>query len=285
VQGIVYVNGAFVAAAEARVSVFDRGFLFADGVYEVAAVLDGRLVDAAAHLARLERSLRELSLSSPAAPERIGAIAGDLVARNALTEGLVYIQITRGVAPRDFAFPRDVAPTLVMFTQPKNILGAPAATQGIAVKSTPDLRWARRDIKSVALLAQTLAKQAAAEAGCQEAWMIDASGYVTEGSSSTAFIVTKAGAIVTRPNSQDILPGCTRRAVTALAAREGYALEDRPFSLTEAYGAQEAFITSASTFVTPVTSIDDRPIGAGLPGPAAKALRKLYIAFARESAA
>jgi D-alanine transaminase len=281
---MAYVNGAFTPLSEARVSVLDRGFLFADGVYEVAAVLDGRLVDNAAHLDRLERSLRELALTSPVSRSGLVDIQKELIARNGVSEGLVYIQITRGAAPRDFAFPKDAAPTLVMFTQAKNILGSPAARSGVAVKTLPDIRWARRDIKSVALLAQALAKQAAAEAGCQEAWMIDEAGRVTEGASSTSFIITKAGAIVTRPNSHAILAGCTRRALMALAAREGLAIEERAFTLAEAHEATEAFLTSASTFVLPVVAIDGTPVGAGVPGENTLKLRELYIAFARGTA-
>ena len=281
---IAYVNGVFTPLESAKISVLDRGFLFADGVYEVAAVLDGKLVDNDAHLARLERSLAELRLACPVPMARVAEIEAELVARNGVEEGLVYLQVTRGAAEREFAFPEGATPTLVGFTQKKNILANPWAQRGIAVKSVPDRRWARRDIKSIALLAQALAKQAAAEAGCQEAWMVDADGLITEGSSSTAFIVTKDGAVVTRPNSQTILPGCTRRAVLALVEREGLRFDERAFSLAEAYDAAEAFNTAATAFVLPVVSIDGRPIGAGVPGPRAKALRELYIAFARASA-
>jgi D-alanine transaminase len=283
-SAIAYVNKEFLPLSEARVSVLDRGFLFADGVYEVAAVLDGRLVDNDAHLARLERSLRELSLESPVAMTRLREIQKELVARNGVSEGLVYIQITRGAAERDFAFPKAATPTLVMFTQKKIISEAPLARSGIAVKTVPDIRWARRDIKSVALLAQVLAKQAAASEGCQEAWMLDEKGFVTEGSSSTCFILTRAGALVTRENSNAILPGCTRRAVLALAREKGLRIEERAFSIEEAHDAEEAFITSASAFVLPVVEIDKRRVGAGVPGEIALALRERYIAFARESA-
>jgi len=281
---IAYVNGAFTPLAEARVSILDRGFLFADGVYEVAAVIDGKLIDNAAHLARLERSLGELRLKSPVPLARIAEIEAELVEKNGVTEGMVYLQITRGAAERDFGFPKDVEPTLVAFTQKKNILSSPAAQSGVKVVAVPDLRWARRDIKSVALLAQVLAKQAAVEAGCQEAWMVDADGLVTEGSSSTAFIVTKGGAIVTRANSQAILPGCTRKAVLALAARENLTIEERGFSVAEACEAEEAFLTSASNLVLPVIAIDGKPIGKGVPGEKAIALRALYIECAMSEA-
>lgn len=278
---LAYVNGDFTPLDEARVSVLDRGFLFADGVYEVAAVLGGRLVDNDSHLARLERSLAAISLERPVPMARIVEVEEELIARNAISEGLVYIQITRGAAPRDFAFPRNAQPTLVMFAQAKNILANPAAKTGVAVKTVDDIRWARRDIKSVALLAQVLAKQEAAQAGCYEAWMVDEEGFVTEGSSSSSFVITKGGAIVTRPNSNSILPGCTRRAVVALAERERLSIEERPFSRAEAYDAAEAFLTSASSFVLPVVEIDGRTIGDGAPGAMTTALRELYIAFAR----
>ncbi len=280
-----YVNGEFTPLGEARVSILDRGFLFGDGVYEVAAVLDGKLIDNEAHLARLERSLRELALPCPAPLAEIAALQKQLVARNRLAEGIVYVQITRGVAEREFGFPKDAAPTLVMFTQRKTIIDAPAAKTGVAVKTVPDLRWARRDIKSVALLAQVLAKQAAVEAGCQEAWMVDPQGLVTEGSSSTSFIITKAGAILTRPNSAAILPGCTRAALATLAGQSGLTIEERPFSVAEALAAAEAFLTSASTFVTPVVSIDGAPVGSGTPGALTRRLREIYIDFARATAA
>ncbi len=281
---IAYVNGVFTPLEDARVSILDRGFLFADGVYEVAAVIDGRLIDNEAHLARLARSLGELRLASPLSMDKIVEIERALVARNGVTEGLVYLQITRGAAERDFSFPKNAKPTLVAFAQKKNILSAPAAQSGVKVLSVPDLRWARRDIKSVALLAQVLAKQSATEAGCQEAWMVDQDGFVTEGSSSTAFIITKGGAIVTRPNSDAILPGCTRRAVMALADQEGLAVEERPFTVAEAQEAAEAFLTSASNLVLPIVSIDGRPVGSGAPGERAKRLRAIYLDFARATA-
>jgi D-alanine transaminase len=279
---IAYLNGDYLPLDEARVSVLDRGFLFADGIYEVSAVLDGHLVDNASHLARFERSLGEIALPLPASMDRIEEIEKELVTRNAVKEGVVYMQVTRGVAPRDFAFPKNVAPTLLMFTQAKTIIDAPAVQKGVAVKTLEDIRWARRDIKSIALLAQVLAKQAAVEAGCQEAWMVE-DGFVTEGGSSSTFIVTKDNVLVTRPNSQALLPGCTRKAILALAAEKGVRLEERPFTVAEALAAAEAFFTSASSFVMPVASIDGQPIGSGAPGPVTKRLREIYIAFARQS--
>ncbi|MFO1124915.1 MAG: D-amino-acid transaminase [Methylocystis sp.] len=278
---IAYVNGAYLPLAEARVSILDRGFLFADGVYEVAAVIGGRLIDNEAHLSRLENSLRELGIEPPLSMQKIADVEAELVARNDVNEGLVYLQITRGAASdRDFAFPAETSPTLVAFAQKKIILASSAAETGVKVLTVPDLRWARRDIKTIALLAQVLAKQAALDAGCQEAWMVDQNGLVTEGSSSTAFIITKANAIVTRPNSVAILPGCTRKAVQSLAAREGLTIEERGFSVAEAYEAKEAFLTSASNLVLPVVSIDGRPIGSGAPGASSRLLRTLYIEWA-----
>lgn len=275
-----YVSGAFVPFADAAVPITDRGFLFADGIYEVSAVLEGKLVDNDGHLARLDRSLREIRIANPHTHDEWVGLQTEMIQRNALREGTVYIQVTRGAAERDFAFPPNAVPTVVMFTQAKNIADAPAARTGARVISVPDLRWARRDIKSVALLAQVLAKQAAAEAGVAEAWMVQ-DGFVTEGGSSTAFIITAQGRIVTRPLSRDILPGITRQSVLALAAETGLTLEERPFTLDEAFAADEAFFTSASSFVMPVIAIDDRMIGGGQPGPYTRRLRDLYIAAAR----
>jgi D-alanine transaminase len=274
----VFVNGAFVPFEEARIPIMDRGFLFADGIYEVSAVIGGRLVDNAAHLARLDRSLKEIRISNPYSSAEWTRLEEELVRRNELTEGVVYMEVTRGVAERDFAFPKDASPTVVMFTQAKTILRAPAAETGVAVVTVPDLRWKRRDIKSVALLAQVLAKQAAAEAGVAEAWMVE-DGFVTEGSSSTAFIIA-GDRIVTRPLSTAILPGITRMAVMRLAKEAGLTIDERPFTLEEARAASEAFFTSASSFVMPVVTIDGAPLGEGKPGPHTRRLRELYIAMA-----
>ena len=284
-ERIAYVNGSFMPLAEASVSVLDRGFLFADGIYEVAAVLDGKLVDNASHLARLERSVGEIALALPETLDRIQEIEKELVARNDLVNGMVYLQVTRGAdSGRDFAFPKgDIKPTLIMFTTVKDIVNQPSAKTGIAVITVPDLRWVRRDIKSVALLAQVLAKQAAAEAGAGEAWMIE-DGVVTEGGSSSAFILTKDDVLVTRQNGSEILPGCTRKAVVALAEERQLRVEERPFSIAEALVAKEAFTTSATLFVQPVVSIDGKPIGNGKPGPMTERLREIYVEFARATA-
>jgi D-alanine transaminase len=281
---IAYVNGSFVPLSDARISILDRGFLFADGIYEVTAVLDGRLIDNASHLARLQRSVGEISLALPETIERIQEIQKELIARNHLISGSIYIEVTRGAdTARDFTFPKGVRPTLIMFAQFKDIVNAPSAKTGIAVITVPDMRWARRDIKSVALLAQVLAKQAAAEAGAGEAWMIE-DGKVTEGGSSSAFILTHDDVLVTRPNSSAILPGCTRKAVVALAEERQLRVEERPFTIEEALAAKEAFVTSATLFVQAVVSIDGKSVADGRPGPMANRLREIYVDFARQSA-
>ncbi|MHA6768750.1 D-amino-acid transaminase [Sphingobium ummariense] len=283
-MSVAYLNGRYLPLDQAHVSVLDRGFLFADGIYEVAAVIDGHLVDSASHLARLERSAREIGITLPIPLAEVEAVQQELIARNGLGEGLVYLQLTRGAdATREFLPSPGIAPTLVMFVQAKPFLDVPAVRTGIAVATVPDIRWKRRDIKSVMLLAQAMAKQAAREAGAQEAWMVE-DGFVTEGASSTAFIVTGEG-IVTRPYSQAVLAGCTGAALTALAEESGLTVIRRPFTVDEALAASEAFITSASTLCQSVVRIDGRPIGNGTPGPVAMRMRALYIDFARKSAA
>jgi len=280
---IVYVNGEYVREDDARISVFDRGFLFADGVYEVSAVIDGKLVDNEAHLLRLGRSLAELEMGCPVPTADITAIQHRLIAENDLAEGMVYLQVSRGVADRDFGFPKEEKPSLVLFTQARNVAGNPAAARGITVASQPDIRWARRDIKTVQLLAQSLAKQAALSAGADDAWMVE-DGFVTEGSSNNAFIVTTDGVLVTRQLGTDILHGITRRAVLEIAAEEGLTVEERPFTIAEAQGAAEAFSTSATTFVMPVVGIDGKTVSQGVPGPVTRKLRARYIEIARDSA-
>jgi D-alanine transaminase len=280
-ERIAWLNGAYQPLEQVRISPLDRGFLFADGVYEVTAVLDGRLVDSAAHLDRLKRSADALGLSLPLALGDVEAVERELVARNRLDQGTIYLQLTRGAGPdRDFWPDPSLAPTLFLYTQAKDLLGNPAATTGVEVVTARDLRWARRDIKSVALLAQVMAKQAAHDAHAFEAWLVE-DGFVTEGASSSALIVTREGAIVTRPNGHAILPGCTCKAVLAIAERDGVAVQERLFTVGEALAAQEAILTSASNFVLPIVAIDGHPIGSGVPGPVAARLRALYIEAAR----
>ncbi|WP_047462512.1 D-amino-acid transaminase [Rhizobium rhizogenes] len=273
---IVYVNGAFVPIETASIPVMDRGFLFGDGIYEVTALIEGRLADNEAHLRRLDRSLREIEIPNPHSQEKWTAIQHELVTRNGLTEGLIYIEVTRGVSERDFLSPADLKPTVVMFTQAKPVRTNAALSKGAEVITVPDLRWARRDIKSTSLLAQVWAKRAAAAAGANEAWMVE-DGIVTEGASSTAFIVTQAGEIVSRPLSYAVLPGVTRHAILRLIEETNLTFVERTFMVEEALQAREAFFTSASTIVMPVVSIDGQRIGDGKPGPLAMQLRELYI--------
>lgn len=280
---IVYLNGAFLPAEEASLSIFDRGFLFGDGIYEVTAVLEGRLIDSALHLSRLERSVGEIGIRLPVTTDEIVEIERRLVRENNLTEGIVYLQVTRGAADRDFLYADDLAPTLLLFTQEKKLLNGAAAEKGVAVATVPDLRWARRDIKSVCLLPQVMAKRAAKAKGATEAWMVE-EGVVTEGASSTAYIVTNDGRLITRGSSSKTLPGCTRLATLAVAREKGLTVEERAFTLEEAYAAREAGLTSASSFVASVVSIDGRPVGDGKPGPVISRLRELYLENARQTA-
>lgn len=279
---IAYVNGEFVPLAEAKISVLDRGFLFADGVYEVTAVIDGKLVDNAAHLARLERSLGEIEMGHPVPLDTLTDLQLELARRNNLTEGGIYLQVTRGAAERDFSYPKDAKPSLVMFTQTRNLVDDPRAETGVAVITTPDLRWKRRDIKSVSMIAQTIAKQEAAKVGAAEAIMVE-DGIVTEGSSSTAWLV-KDGKLVTRNLSNSVLPGITRLSVMALCEEQGLEVEERTYTVDELHEADEVFITAATTLVMPVVKVDDRVMSNGAPGPTASRLRQLYIAMAKKTA-
>ena len=272
---IVHVNGAWLPEAEATISVFDRGFLMADGVYEVTTVIDGRLIDFDGHAARLDRSLGELEMPAPVGRDALLELHREIVQRNALGEGMIYLQITRGAADRDFTYPETPQPSIVMFTQEKALVDSPAATRGIRVISIPDLRWARRDIKTVQLLYPSMGKMMAVRAGAEDAWMVE-DGLVTEGTSNNAHII-KDGRIITRDLSNDILHGITRAAVLRYAREAGMEVEERAFTLEEAKAADEAFVTSASTFVTPVVAIDDARIGGGQPGPHARRLRELYL--------
>ncbi|MDJ0992958.1 MAG: D-amino-acid transaminase [Dinoroseobacter sp.] len=280
---IVYVNGEFVPEEEAKISVFDRGFLFADGVYEVTSVLDGKLIDFDGHAKRLERSLSELEMDAPVTMEELLDIHRELVARNEVNEGLVYLQVTRGAADRDFAYPEGAAPSLVLFTQSKSLAEAPAAETGIRVISIPDARWGRRDIKTVQLLYPSMGKMMAKAAGVDDAWMVE-DGAVTEGTSNNAYIVTQDGTIVTRHLGTEILHGITRAAVLRFAREAQMKVEERSFTLEEAKAAKEAFITSASTFVMPVVELDGDTIGDGAPGPVATRLREIYLEESRAKA-
>ena len=272
---IVFVNGEYVPEEEARVSIFDRGFVFGDGVYEVVPVIRGRLADRDYFLQRLTRSLDELGIAWPCSEAEYQEVLEQLVARNSLEEGIVYTQVTRGASDRQFTFPANTPSSMAAFTQVMPLLENPSAANGITVVTTSEIRWLRRDIKSLNLLAQVLAKQYAADQGAGEAWMIE-DGLVTEGASSTAYIV-KDGRVITRPLSNRVLPGIRRRRLLELAAEAGIAFEERPFSLAEALAADEAFVSSATTILHPVISIDDNRIGDGKPGPLTRKLRGLYI--------
>ncbi len=271
----VYINGSYVPEEQGKISIFDRGFLFADGVYEVTAVVHGKLVDYAAHMERLERSLSELEMAWPCSKDELHAMHLEMIKRNTLDEGWIYMQVTRGVADRDFKFPKDAKPTLIAFTQTKKLINNIDAAKGVAVITVPDIRWARRDVKTVMLLAPVLGKQAAAKAGCAEAWMVE-DGKVTEGTSSNAYIV-KNGKVVTRGLSNSILAGCTRRALFRLSNEHGIEIEERAFTPDEAYDADEAFLTSASNFVLPIVEIDGCRIGGGQPGPVSRKLREIFL--------
>ncbi len=275
---LVYVNGNFVPEAEAVVSVFDRGFLMADGVYEVTSVLGGKLIDFAGHCVRLARSLAELDMTNPHSDAEWLALFRQTVELNAVVDGMVYLQVTRGnPGDRDFAYPNPaVPPTVVIFTQSKpGLAQSPAAKAGWKVISVPDIRWGRRDIKTVQLLYPSMAKMVAKAAHVDDAWMVE-DGMVTEGTSNNAYIV-KGNRIITRHLSQDILHGITRAAVLRFAREAQMEVEERPFTIAEAQGADEAFITSASAFVTPVIEIDETPVGTGNPGPLALRLREIYL--------
>jgi D-alanine transaminase len=279
---IAYVNGDFVPLVDAKVSVLDRGFLFADGVYEVTAVIDGKLIDHAGHLARLERSLGEIEMDHPVPLDTLTDLELELARRNDLNEGGIYLQVTRGAAERDFAYPKNTKPTLVMFTQPKKLVDDPRADAGIEVITTPDLRWKRRDIKSVAMIAQTIAKQEAAKAGASEAVMVE-DGVVTEGSSSTVWMV-KDGKLITRQLSNSVLPGVTRRSVLALCEEQGLEVEERTYTVEELHEADEVFLTAATSLVIPIVKVDDRVMSNGAPGPTSTRLRQLYLDMARKTA-
>ncbi|MFN3663043.1 D-amino-acid transaminase [Yoonia sp.] len=282
----VYVNGTYLPENEATISIFDRGFLMADGVYEVTSVLDGKLIDFAGHAKRLERSLGELDMPHPECLPDLLDIHRELVRLNGIEEGMIYLQITRGApGDRDFVFPdpETCTPTVVLFTQNKpGLANSPAAKTGIKVISVADQRWARRDIKTVQLLYPSMGKMMAKAAGVDDAWMVE-DGMVTEGTSNNAYIV-KGNTIITRHLGNEILHGITRAAVLRFAREAQMQVEERSFSIAEAQEADEAFITSASQFVMPVVEVDGKAVGAGTPGPVAARLREIYLEESRKAA-
>ena len=273
---IAYVNGRYVPHSEAMVHVEDRGYQFADGVYEVCEVRGGRLIDERRHMERLQRSLSELKIALPMPLKSLGVVLRETVSRNRVRDGIVYLQVTRGVAPRDHAFPKaGTRPSVVVTAKSLDTeRGEQVAEEGIAVVTVPENRWPRVDIKSVGLLPNVLAKQTARENGAKEAWFVDRDGNVTEGSSSNAWIITADRKVVTQPATAAILRGITRAVLLDVLSEHGLELDERPFTVDEAYAAREAFITSASQIVMPVVRIDGRPVGNGAPGLVASALRR-----------
>ncbi len=283
-----YVNGRYLPHADGMVHIEDRGYQFADGVYEVVPIYHDHMIDELAHLDRLDYSLGELRIAAPMARAALRLVMRELIARNGVTNGLIYMQVTRGVAPRDHKFPKKVRSALVMTTKRTKPPAADLLQKGASVITHPDLRWHRRDIKSIALLPNALAKQKASEEGAFEAWLVDDRGVVTEGSSTNAWLIRKAGdgqqEIVTHPRGHGILGGITRQAVSVLVAEQGLRLVERPFTVEEVLAADEAFQTSSSAFVMPVTRIDGKLIGTGKPGPLTMRLREIYCRYAEQAA-
>ncbi len=281
---IAYVNGQYVSQQDAAVNVEDRGFQFADGVYEIIAAIGGRLIDCERHFERLDRSLAALRMSPPCGRRALRLIAREVLRRNTVRDGILYIQITRGVAPRSHAFPGNSEPSLVMTARRRSPPPAALVNHGVAVVTLEDTRWRRTDIKSVSLLANVLAKQLARDVGAHEAWLVDGKGCITEGTSTNAWIVTAAGEVVTRPLDHSILSGITRLAVIDIVREQQIPLVERTFSISEALQAAEAFLTSTTSFVLPVTTIDGEIIGNGRPGPVTRALIDGYIAHVSNGA-
>ena len=282
----VYLNGEYMPEEDAKISIFDRGFLMADGVYEVTTVLDGKLIDFAGHATRLQRSLNELDMASPIEMDDLLEVHRQLVKLNNIDQGMIYLQVTRGAPDdRDFVFPdpEKTPSTIVLFTQNKpGLADSPAAKIGMKIISIEDQRWGRRDIKTVQLLYPSMGKMMAKAAGCDDAWLVE-DGFVTEGTSNNAYII-KGGKIITRNLSNDILHGITRAAVLRFACEAQMVVEERAFSIEEAQDADEAFVTSASTFVMPVVEIDEAKLGDGVPGPVATRLREIYLEESRKTA-
>lgn len=282
---VVYVNGRYLPWGYAQVHAEDRGFQFGDAVYEVCEVRNGRLIDETRHMDRLERSLGELKIPKPMSRGAWARVMRETIRRNRVTDGSIYLQVSRGARQREFIFSdANLEPTVVVLSRPVNKVRRDAAAQGIAVKSMPDIRWGRCDIKTVMLLPASLAKEAAKEIGGKEAWLVDEKGYVTEGASSNAWIIDKAGKLVTRPANNEILRGITRTTLIDLLKKEGIELVERAFTIEEAKAARECFITSATSIVTPVVKIDDTPIGNGAPGITASRLRELFHTVAEIAA-
>jgi len=283
---LAYVNGRFLRQAEAGVSIEDRGYQLGDGIYEVWAVMGGKLADAEGHFARLERSLSELRIAMPMTRAALTIALRETVRRNRVRHGIVYLQVTRGVARRDHAFPTaESAPTVVITARATNAAASEArAAKGVGVITTPETRWARCDIKTIDLLPNVLAKQAAREQGAFEAWFVDAEGLVTEGASSNAWIVDADGILRTRDAEANILRGVTRLSLVDVAREAGYRVEERPFTVQEALAAREAFLTGAGALVMPIVSIDGQPVANGHPGEVARTLRAAYIRRAVETA-
>ena len=271
----VFLNGSFLQEDEARVSVFDRGFLFADGVYEVVPVIGGKMIDVAPFIERFDHSLRALGLAWPMSQEACLEMLEQMIEKNSLQEGGIYMQVTRGAAARIFEFPEGLTPTFMAFTFEKAIIDSPAAQQGVKVVTVEDIRWKRRDIKSIALLGQCIAKNQAAVQGAYEGWMVE-EGYITEGTSSSAYII-KDGVIITKPLSHAILPGIRRKLILEHAPKYGIKVEQRAFTPEEAYAADEAFLSSATTMIYPIIEIDGRKIGDGRPGEITRRLREIYL--------
>ncbi|HTZ77534.1 MAG TPA: D-amino-acid transaminase [Stellaceae bacterium] len=277
---VAYVNGQYVPHRSATVHIEDRGYQFADGVYEVITVDKGMLVDEGLHLKRLDRSLDELRIAKPMPDRALRTVIREVIRRNRVRDGIIYIQMTRGVAPRDHAFPKNAATQVVMTSRRAKLANPQAIAEGVRVITIPDLRWARCDIKSVSLLPNILGKQQAREAGAYEAWQVDRDGNVTEGTSTNAWIVTKEGEVVTRAANNAILNGITRLGILHLIERAGLRFVERPFSVAEAKAAREAFISSATSYVMPVVRIDDSVIGGGKPGELTRRLREFYTSYA-----
>jgi D-alanine transaminase len=282
---IAYVNGRYLRPRDALVSIEDRGYQLSDGIYEVCEVREGAIIDERRHLERLRRSLDELRIRLPVSPNALAVVMRETIRRNRVRNGIVYVQMTRGVARRDFSFPPPgTAPSLVVTARSLDMAGnEKKAQQGIAVITVPEARWARPDIKSISLLPNVLAKQAARDHGAAEAWFVDREGRVTEGASSNAWIVTQDGRLVTRPADNGILRGITRTVLIEAIKARNLLFDERPFTVEEAYRAREAFVTAASQIVMPVVRIDDRPIGGGAPGPVARALRESFHRHAERS--